>query len=657
MLRGPGRATVVALVTLLTPLLVATPIQAAGHAAKANLQVTKVSGFPAVLSAQFSLHLRVKNTGHARAGVSTTDIYLSTDTSHDPQDPLIGKVATKSLGKHKHTRSTVPVTVPTGTKPQTYHLIACADATHRIRESHEQDNCLASTRTASLQCAPGDTDCDGSLPPADCNNNDPTINPGAVDLPDLGFVDSNCDGIDGDAANAVFVSVLGDDSAAGSEAQPLRTLAKALSVASAQHKDVYVSSGTYPEILTAANGVGVYGGYGISWQRSLSNVTLITGGNAKVAPGVVGPDTIGADATGITDPTRLQLVTLAPVSPTAPGANSYGLRGTGSPGLIVDHVTIDAAPGVNGAAGTSGAAGAAGGAGGNVDLPTDEFPGGNVGGVAGSGVHAGGRGGNPGEGTSGADGAHGVPLTPDTTGREGGPGGPGGVGGGSTDTAGGKGSDGDSGTLGIEGLGGALAPSPNVAFWTSRGGQQGFAGGSGDGGGGGGGGGGQDHPHDALIYIGGGGGGGGGGGTGGGGGLGGQGGGGSFGVFLVNSAGATILNSTIATAAGGAGGAGGQGGTGGLGGAAGMAGEPYPSTANASSGGDGGRGGGGARGGGGGGGAGGPSVGIYGLPATSAPGTTITHSAGGAGGAGGGGATNPQGPGDGGTGVAGDFAG
>jgi hypothetical protein len=30
--------------------------------------------------------------------------------------------------------------------------------------------------------------------------------PGAVDKPDLGFVDSNCDGIDGDKAAALFVA-------------------------------------------------------------------------------------------------------------------------------------------------------------------------------------------------------------------------------------------------------------------------------------------------------------------------------------------------------------------------------------------------------------------------------------------------------------------
>src|SRR5207247_11205022 len=44
----------------------------------------------------------------------------------------------------------------------------------------------------------------GSASPATCA-------PGATDKPDLGFVDSNCDGIDGDKANAIFVAPNGND--------------------------------------------------------------------------------------------------------------------------------------------------------------------------------------------------------------------------------------------------------------------------------------------------------------------------------------------------------------------------------------------------------------------------------------------------------------
>src|SRR4051812_5376086 len=43
----------------------------------------------------------------------------------------------------------------------------------------------------------------------DCMPTNASIHPKAVDVPDLHFVDSNCDGIDGDGLAAVFVSPAG----------------------------------------------------------------------------------------------------------------------------------------------------------------------------------------------------------------------------------------------------------------------------------------------------------------------------------------------------------------------------------------------------------------------------------------------------------------
>ena len=44
--------------------------------------------------------------------------------------------------------------------------------------------------------------------------------PGAQDKPDLGFADSNCDGIDGDKAAARFVAPAGNDANDGSFGHP-----------------------------------------------------------------------------------------------------------------------------------------------------------------------------------------------------------------------------------------------------------------------------------------------------------------------------------------------------------------------------------------------------------------------------------------------------
>jgi hypothetical protein len=43
----------------------------------------------------------------------------------------------------------------------------------------------------------------------DCDDANAAIHPGAADAPDLSFVDSNCDGIDGDESQAVFVATTG----------------------------------------------------------------------------------------------------------------------------------------------------------------------------------------------------------------------------------------------------------------------------------------------------------------------------------------------------------------------------------------------------------------------------------------------------------------
>ncbi|HEY2654889.1 MAG TPA: hypothetical protein VGI55_03810 [Solirubrobacteraceae bacterium] len=168
--------------------------------------------------------------------------------------------------------------------------------------------------------------------------------------------------------------------------------------------------GMFPETLTLADGVSVYGGYDASWQRSPSNITKLTGTSAA-SDAVV--------ATGIIEPTTVQLVTLEPSPPTSAGANSYGLRGAGSPGPVLDHVTI-AAPGAAAARGANGAHGVDGIDGSTNDTGTGH---GGVGG-AGQAGRSGGRGGDGGNGVAGETaGAQGLSTSPDAWGESGGAGG------------------------------------------------------------------------------------------------------------------------------------------------------------------------------------------------------------------------------------------
>jgi len=89
------------------------------------------------------------------------------------------------------------------------------------------------TLGASSAWALPDFDGDTFLPPVDCNNLNFNVKPGAVDKPDTSFVDSNCDGIDGDASKAISVAVSGSNAASGTQANPVQTIAKGIELANA----------------------------------------------------------------------------------------------------------------------------------------------------------------------------------------------------------------------------------------------------------------------------------------------------------------------------------------------------------------------------------------------------------------------------------------
>ena len=485
-----------------------------------------------------------------------------------------------------------------------------------------------STTTSPTPSAPAatDSDHDGTPDAQDCAPKDPSIHPGAPDLPDLNFVDSNCDGIDGDKGKAVFVSPSGSDVNPGTMAKPKRTLNAAVLAAAAAKKDVYAAAGLY-ERVDLVSGVGIYGGYAADWSSRGATPTVVNGG----------PEAALADGdTGVT----IQLVILNGIALPVPGACAYGLRAIDGSSVALEQDIVsgtDARAGANGAPGSAGAAGGGGGDGVNGDC--DGRAGGpGSGGAGGRGPAAwggdGGGGGCPtGCGVDGGEnGGNGA------AGEGGAPGGAGGNSGISLGDPGQNGTGGAAGGYGTSGSGGSTGTFGLV--WVGNSGTDGFGGAPGRGGGGGGGGGAQTcggtdtplcHPGDGNS-----GGGGGAAGTGGAGGKGASAGGGSFGIYLWNSAVNVIGQSMIRAGRGGAGGTGGDGGIGGSGGAGGHGGSACLSEVGA--GGSGGRGGNGGFGGAGGGGGGGPSIAIFKggtSTASLSPQVTLAISAGGAGGPGG----------------------
>ncbi len=448
----------------------------------------------------------------------------------------------------------------------------------------------------------------------------------ATDLPDLGFVDANCDGIDGELGNGIFVSPAGSDAAAGTRAAPKRTLAAAVvALATTGKRDLYVAAGTYDEPLEllGLSGVNAAGQYHpTTWRRATANTTTVRTGNPALKLDAVNNVLVqgfrfeGGDGTG--------------ANPSA-----YGGWVSESQGVRLEGLFVQAGRGANGGDGASGSTGAPGGAGsfgasgcvaetrpfsGSIDPQlicaitegNCNRPQGGGGGSSACGYPGGAGGqpshfdfdimpvpqGSPGNPAPNGTGAAGTGVPHLTTPQPG------------TAYWGG---DGASGAAGANGAAAAATAAFNASGYVLRNGANGALGGHGRGGGGGGGGAGGQEPiiHPSLASCeawGSAGGGGGGGGCGGSFGAGGIGGGGSIGLFLYN-ANVTATAVNVRSGNGGNGGRGGDGGGGGTGGPGG--GSNYSSDqGDATRGGGGGRGGDGGRGGHGGGGAGGN---VYGL--------------------------------------------
>lgn len=370
-----------------------------------------------------------------------------------------------------------------------------------------------------------------------------------VDVPDPSYLDTNCDGIDGDIARAVFVSKSGSPANPGTMDEPLDSIQDAILLAAQDpaRDHVYVAEGAWYDTLVLADGVSVWGGYSDTngWQRSGAYITILRA-NFPVAEGMV-----GIRGTSLQAPITLGSVRVE-TADSDPGTSmhNYGILLQYSANVRLEGVVV--APGeggwgtagqvgANGAAGVNGKAGSASGVGGGYTTG----PGGT-----------GGYGGNGGS-VSGYNGAAGAGSNP----------GNGGWGGdwtlpGSSGGSGGNGSNGPSGSPPSN----AVSISGGVLLVNGLG-TGGGKGVSGSGGGGGGGGGGN-----VFFYTGCGGGSGGSGGGSGNGGFPGTPGGTSVGLLLADSV-AHLEGCTILAGDGGWGGSGGAAGLGGKGGNGGAGGQ------------------------------------------------------------------------------------
>ena len=457
----------------------------------------------------------------------------------------------------------------------------------------------------------------------DCNDNSPWFNPGMVDIPDPGLLDMNCDGLDGDISDAVFVAPYGHDSFYGNITSPKRTIQAAINQAvSLGRSQVLVSEGEYTGSLSLADGISVHGRYtasGGDWTRHAV-------GQHRAQ--VLSPDAIAVNAIGLGAATKLVGLEIQAADPGPSEGASVVVFADESPGLTLADLSLttgDGGAGAGGSAGQSGASGNDGEDGHDGCNSNDCVYGGTCGSSTPNGAGnqflcysvfcaCGGKGqsystytqpeevGLPYPWSQGQGGQHSCRY------RYHGPG-KGGKGG-AKGTAGHKNAyNGQDGSHGQEGTAGSAAPFGHMynSGWVAGHGGVGLIGKRGYGGGGGGKG---KYHFESNPFVcdtkGGEGGGGGEGGSYGSGGDCGKGGRSVFGV-LVRDAAIQIMDCDIYLGAAGKGGKGGNGGTGGAGGSGGEGGSGKKGSGAGGDGGDGGRGG---HGGGGAGGRGGHAIGI-----------------------------------------------
>ncbi|MBI4489401.1 MAG: SBBP repeat-containing protein, partial [Deltaproteobacteria bacterium] len=106
------------------------------------LDVPAASNYPAA-DATISVTDQTKNDSFAIAGVSTTKFYLSTDTTLDSSDILLGSRAVPSLTPGEINSGSTTFTLPPGIAG-TYYFIAKADADNAVVETNEGNNITTS---------------------------------------------------------------------------------------------------------------------------------------------------------------------------------------------------------------------------------------------------------------------------------------------------------------------------------------------------------------------------------------------------------------------------------------------------------------------------------------------------------------------------------
>jgi hypothetical protein len=145
----------------------------------------------------------------------------------------------------------------------------------------------------------------------------------------------------------VFVATSGDDDQDGSQAAPVKTVTRALELASASRTNIYVCTGTYREhVLVTDDGLSLRGGY-----RCDDGEWTYDGTRARIAPNTENEALRVEGVSGLTV-TDLELTAR---NATTPGASSVAVFVTKSDDVTFERLSVQAGKGAPGSDGQDGA--------------------------------------------------------------------------------------------------------------------------------------------------------------------------------------------------------------------------------------------------------------------------------------------------------------
>ncbi|MFO0744784.1 MAG: MopE-related protein [Myxococcota bacterium] len=217
--------------------------------------------------------------------------------------------------------------------------------------------CLSTYDWVDLDAAEGDGCECGSL--RGRSRDEPDITPG-VPTVGLSYLDSDCDGIDGDLETALFVRA-GEVGGNGSIAAPFGTIQAAIDAFGAQNSHILVATGVYPEAILLKKGVSLYGGYRDDFgaRDIVLYPTIVAADESDLGSTKRGT----VNAVSIDTATVFAGFTVRGVDPTTRGASTYAVYVRDSTAEL--RVVNDTIIGGRGAPGAIGSDGTPGGGGGN----------------------------------------------------------------------------------------------------------------------------------------------------------------------------------------------------------------------------------------------------------------------------------------------------